>query len=78
MTHLHVTFCDIERGDAGVGETAREDTTEHALRIVGGVVGDRAKVPAHRIVSHTAGAAKLLDHCSPGIPLSGRGEVGHY
>ena len=43
-TYLHVTFCHIERSDAGVGDTAREGTAEHALGVVAGIVGDGAEV----------------------------------
>ena len=43
-TNLHVALGDIEGGDTGVGDTAGEDTTEHALGIVGGVVGDRPEI----------------------------------
>ena len=46
MMYLHVTFCDIERCDTGVGDTASEGTTEHTFCVVGGIVGDGAKVPA--------------------------------
>jgi hypothetical protein len=42
---LHVTFCDIERSDASVSDTAGKDTTEHALCIVATVVDDGAKIP---------------------------------
>ena len=44
-THLHVALGDVERGDSGVGDTTGKDTTEHALGIVGGVVGDGPKIP---------------------------------
>ena len=44
-TYLHVTFCDVEGGNASVGDTASEDTTKHALGVVAGVVGDGAEVP---------------------------------
>lgn len=44
LTDLHVAFCDIERGDAGVGDTTSEHTTEHALGIVGGVVGHGSEI----------------------------------
>ena len=50
-THLHVAFCDIKRGDAGVGDTARKDTTEHALGIVARIVRDGAEVAEGRGVS---------------------------
>ena len=43
-TNLHVTFCDIEGGDTGVGETAGNSTTEHALGVVASIVGDGAKI----------------------------------
>lgn len=43
-TYLHVTFCYIQRSNAGVGEAAREGTTKHALGIVAGVVGNGAEV----------------------------------
>ena len=44
-THLHVTFCDVERRNAGVGETTRKGTTEHTLGVVAGIVGDGAQIP---------------------------------
>ena len=44
-TYLHVTFCYIQRSDAGVGETASESTAEHALCVVAGIVRDGAKIP---------------------------------
>lgn len=43
--HLHVAFCDVERGNAGVSETAGNGAAEHALGVVGGIVRDGAKVP---------------------------------
>ena len=30
-TDLHVALGDVERGDAGVGDAACEDTAEHAF-----------------------------------------------
>jgi hypothetical protein len=36
--HLHVAFCDIERCDTCVRDTAGKDTTEHALGVVRGIV----------------------------------------
>jgi hypothetical protein len=33
-TDLDVTFCNIERCDAGVGDTTGQNTTEHALGII--------------------------------------------
>ena len=47
ITYLHVALGDIERCDSSVRDTARKRTTEHALGIVAGVVGNRPKVPAH-------------------------------
>jgi hypothetical protein len=32
--HLHVTFRDIEGGNAGVGEATGNGTTEHALGVI--------------------------------------------
>lgn len=43
-TYLHVAFCDIERGDTSVSETASNGTTEHALGVVRGVMGNRAEI----------------------------------
>ena len=43
--HLHVAFCDIERGDPRVGDAAREDAAEHALGVVARVVRDGPEVP---------------------------------
>jgi hypothetical protein len=44
--YLHVAFSNIEWSDPGVGETTRKNTAEHALGIVGSVVGDRTKISA--------------------------------
>ena len=37
---MHVALGDIKRGDGGVGETAGQDTTQQALAVVVGVMGD--------------------------------------
>ena len=50
-TYLHVTFCDVQRRNAGVGETARKSTTQHALGVVANIVGDGAKIPEEQRVS---------------------------
>jgi hypothetical protein len=42
---LHVTFGNIERSNTGVGETAGNSTTEHALGVVAGVMRNRAGEP---------------------------------
>ena len=44
-TYLHVTFCDVQRRNTSVGETARKDTAEHRLGVVAGIVGNGSKVP---------------------------------
>ena len=45
--YLHVALGDIERGDTCVRDTASNDTAEHALGVVGAVMGDRAEVTIH-------------------------------
>lgn len=44
-TNLHVTFRDIKRGNSGMGDTARKDTTKHALCVVGCVVWNGTTIP---------------------------------
>ena len=44
-SHLHVTFCDINRRNTSVGETARKSTTKHTLGVVARIVGDGAEIP---------------------------------
>jgi hypothetical protein len=74
--YLHVTFGNIKWGDAGVGETTRKDTAKHALGIVGRVMGNRAKIPED-VWSTWRSEKRTIGDSSPGIPLSGRGEVRH-
>lgn len=74
VTNLHVAFRNIERGDGSVGEATRNDAAEHALGVVGGVVGDGAEVPVVR-VSGSASWHHVGD--VPRVPLAYRHEMGH-
>ena len=72
--YLHVTFGNIKWGDASVGETACKNTAKHALGIVGGVMGNRAKIPEDAW-SAWRSEKRIIGDRSPGIPLPGRGEL---
>ena len=81
-TYLHVTFCDVQRRNASVGETARKSTTQHALRVVANIVGDGAKIPEGQRVSRVIGRAVTRRHGRTNLashfPEGARCAIGYY
>ena len=78
-TNLHVTFCDIEGGDTGVGETAGNSPTEHALGVVAGIVGDGAKVAGDSEVSTPRAASDTSTRTGhPTFLRARRQPLGYY
>jgi len=47
-TNLHVTFCDIEGGDAGMGEPTGKSTAEHTLGVIVEVMRNRPSKPRRK------------------------------
>ncbi len=45
MTCLHIAFRDINGRHGGVGDATSEETADHALDVVGRVVGHRTEIP---------------------------------
>lgn len=58
-----------------MGDTTRNGTAKHTFCVVGGIVGDRAKVPAP--VFSFCAAIRVVAVNLPGVPLSGWCEVCH-